>query len=204
VNGRRLPSPAMIVACLALLAAIGGTAFAAAKIDGADIAKDTVTGKQIKESTVKNVPSAKRAKRAKSADRAETAQRVAGQNVDDLKVRWLLVNEQGQIAEQSGGFRVIEAYDSDDNVYIDAGEPLAGHGLVATIAAANLGDPYSPAGSNPNFAGEISIARCQTTAVFCAPAGTRPGDAFVVSPRNSDGSATDGTDRKRFYVEVTE
>jgi hypothetical protein len=194
----------MIVACLALLVAIGGTAFAAAKIDGADIEKDTVTGKQIKESTVKRVASAKRAKRAKFADRAETAQRVAGQNVDDLKVRWLLVNEQGQITEQSGGFHVIEAYGSDENVYIDAGEPLAGHGLVATIAFANLGDEYTPAGPLPNSAGEISIGRCATDAVNCTPVGSRPGDAFVVSPRKSDGSPTTPGHRKRFYVELTE
>jgi hypothetical protein len=204
VNGRRLPSPAMIVACLALLAAIGGTAFAAAKIDGADIEKDSVTGKQVKESTLKKVDTARRASKAKFADRADTAQRVAGQNVDDLRVRWLLVDEQGQIAEQSGGFRVIEAYDSDDNVYIDAGEPLAGHGLVATIAVSNQIDVYAPAGPDPNFAGEIAIARCGTTAVTCAPVSTRPADAFIVSPRNSNGTATDNTNRKRFYVELTE
>ena len=194
----------MIVACLALLAAIGGTAFAAAKIDGADIEKDTVTGKQIKESTVKRVASAKRAKRAKFADSAETAQRVAGQNVDDLRVRWLLVDEQGRIDEQSGGFRVIEAYGGDENVYIDAGEPIADHGLVATIAISNRVDVYSPAGPDPNYAGEIAVGRCQTAAIQCDPVFVRPGDAFVVSPRNSDGSETDPTNRKRFYVQLTE
>ena len=58
------PSPALVVASVALVVALGGTAFAApirhlvASIDGADIQKNTVTGKQVKESTLATVPDA--------------------------------------------------------------------------------------------------------------------------------------------------
>ena len=69
MSRRKLPSPAMIVACLALMVAIGGSAYAASKINGKDIKKDTVTGKQIKEKTVKNVASAKKAKKAKDSNK---------------------------------------------------------------------------------------------------------------------------------------
>jgi hypothetical protein len=65
---RHRPSPTTIIACIALFAALGGTAFAATKLSGnkikkASIAgnrlkKDTLTGKQIKESTLGTVPSA--------------------------------------------------------------------------------------------------------------------------------------------------
>lgn len=93
---RRLPSPSMVVAFLALLAAIGGTAVALPgknKVDRNDIRKNAVTGKTIKSNAVtgakvKNdslrgtdilepslgtVPSANRANTANSADRANTA-----------------------------------------------------------------------------------------------------------------------------------
>ena len=104
---KKLPSPAMIVACLAMIAAIGGTAYAASKINGKDIKSNSVTGKQIDEKTVKNVASAKKAKTAKTATMADTATNattadsakdadaVGGQDPEDLKVRWLLLNEQG-------------------------------------------------------------------------------------------------------------
>ena len=68
------PSPAMIVACVALVAAIGGSAYAASKINGKDIKSNTVTGKQVKESTLGTVDKAKVAKRAKKADTATSAE----------------------------------------------------------------------------------------------------------------------------------
>ncbi|MDT4918498.1 MAG: hypothetical protein QOH89_3198, partial [Pseudonocardiales bacterium] len=68
------PSPALVVASLALAVALGGTAFAAplrnlvASINGATIQdhsiagvklkNDTVTGKQVKESSLGTVPNA--------------------------------------------------------------------------------------------------------------------------------------------------
>jgi hypothetical protein len=65
---RKRPSPTTIIACIALFAALGGTAFAATKLSGNKIKKssipgnrlkkDTLTGKQIKESTLGTVPSA--------------------------------------------------------------------------------------------------------------------------------------------------
>ncbi len=138
-----VPSPAMIVACLALLLAIGGSAYAASKINGKQIKQNTVTGKQIKESTLKGV---KKAKKAKDANKLK------GEKPDAFKSRWLLIGGNGQILEQTGGFKILDAYQTNANVYIDAGESVEGHGLTATIAIVNKGDLYSPTGvTDTNF-----------------------------------------------------
>ena len=47
------------------------------------------------------------------------ADRVDGVEAAALKTRWLLVNEAGQIEEQSGGFTILDAYQTNQNVYID-------------------------------------------------------------------------------------
>lgn len=146
------------------------------------------------------------------------ADRVDGQNAAEIaaagaaagRTRWALVNTAGDIEAQSGGFKVLDAYQTNNNIYIDAGEDLTNNGITATIAIQNQN---VPAGGN-GFGGEISVSRCQITGVVeCAPANSKNVNAFVVSPRNSDGTATgnggtpnnnaDDTPRKRFYVTIT-
>jgi hypothetical protein len=51
-NMLRPPSPAMIVALLALCVALGGSAYAASKINGKNIRNGTITGKKIKNRTI--------------------------------------------------------------------------------------------------------------------------------------------------------
>ncbi|HEX3239678.1 MAG TPA: hypothetical protein VHR18_06035 [Solirubrobacterales bacterium] len=208
---KRRPSPAMIVGVLALVMAMAGTSVAALNgplngnqikkqsIGAGKLKKKTLTGFQINTNKLGTVPKAQSAAQADSLSPGGSA---------PLQTRWLLLNEAGQIEEQSGGFTVIDAYGTNANVYINSGSSLAGHGLTATIAIQNKVDlGAGEAGPDPNFQGEVSVARCQTVAVECAPPGAKTPNALVVSPRNSDGSATAGTamnPRKRVYVEVTE
>ena len=81
---RRLPSPALFVASVALVFAVaGGVSFAASKISGNTIKKNslpgnrikknTVTGKQVKESSLGKVPSATNADNATNATNANNA-----------------------------------------------------------------------------------------------------------------------------------
>ncbi|HYF27313.1 MAG TPA: hypothetical protein VD931_16325, partial [Baekduia sp.] len=107
--------------------------------------------------------------------------------------RWALVNEQGQIEAQSGGFRVVTAYPggADQNVYLDTGEDVRTRGLTATIAF----------GPNPN--GEVAAGACGLETVTCAANGTENANTIVVSPRLSNGDATAADSRRRFYVTVT-
>ena len=79
---RYLPSPAMVVACLALLVALGGTSYAASQlarnsvgtihlkngaVTGIKVRSNTLTGTQIRESGLGRVPSAATATTAGSA-----------------------------------------------------------------------------------------------------------------------------------------
>jgi hypothetical protein len=92
-SGRLRPSPALVVACLALFVALGGTVLAATKIDGKTIkvkslpgnrleigslpgnriAPGSVTGSRIDVGTLGEVPTAAHAGAADSARHAETA-----------------------------------------------------------------------------------------------------------------------------------
>jgi len=139
--------------------------------------------------------------------------------------RWVLINAAGEIEAQSGGFEVEAAYPTlmntaptgspdnslraNGNVYIDANEDLTNNGIVSTIALQNSvdqngdGNTNGRGGNSFEFAGEISNSICGLMGTACAPPGTNTTDYFVVSPRNSDGSVTTGTQRKRFYVIIT-
>jgi hypothetical protein len=132
------------------------------------------------------------------------AAKAAADGSNAAKTRWFLLDEKGAIVEQSGGFTVIDAYDTNQNAYIDSGEELADNGLGATISIQNLVDVDGAEGADPNFQGEVSVSRCQIpNVVECAPAGSKNTKALVVSPRDSDGEPTTATTRKRVYVTVT-
>lgn len=132
------------------------------------------------------------------------ADTVDGVGSAGLKTRWFLLDESGQIAAQSGGFTVLDRYATNQNVYVDSGASLDGHGLTATIAATNQIDQTGDGTADPNFGGEASVGECQTAALVCAPANAKTTSALVVAPRNSDGSVTAAGARKRVYVQVTE
>jgi hypothetical protein len=197
-------TPATAIATIALAAAIGGTSYAATKIDTGDIANDAITARQIENGSLKGQDFKEGGlKGTDIADGKVGLQDLSSDAIAALKPRWLLLDEQGQIEEQSGGFTVLDAYTTNNNVYIDAGSTLEGHGLSATIALQNKLDLDGAAGADPSFNGQVSIARCQTAAVECAPATAKVPNAFVVSPRQDDGSATGPASRERVYVEIT-
>jgi hypothetical protein len=87
------PSPALVIAVIALFVALGGTGYAATKVNGKNlkrntvpgkalknravtggkVANDTITGRQVRESTLGRVPSATSATTAGSATTAAAA-----------------------------------------------------------------------------------------------------------------------------------
>lgn len=202
--GNRRITPATVIATISLVVAIGGTSYAATKIDTADIANNAITARQVENGSLKGKDFKEGG--LKGTDIADGKITLADLNdaaVAALKPRWLLLNEAGAIEEQSGGFTVLDAYTTNDNVYIDAGTTLEGHGLSATVALQNKLDLGGNAGADPSFNGQVSIARCQTASVECAPANSKVPNAFVVSPRQDDGTATGPASRERVYVEIT-
>lgn len=85
---RRIPSPAMVVACIALMVALGGTSYAAialaansvgtkqlkrGAVTGVKVRNNALTGVQIAESKLARVPSAANATNADKADEATMA-----------------------------------------------------------------------------------------------------------------------------------
>lgn len=227
----RKPTPAFAVAVAALIVSLSGTSYAIATIGSSDIkngsiqgrdimtgqvfssdiANGTLLGEDFKAGTLKKgatgatgpagtqgATGAPGPAGANGADGADGAQGVA--------TRWVLIDETGAIVEASDdGFTVVDAYVTNANVYIDAGEDLTDNGIVVSIATQNLVDRDGlDMDAEPNFAGEISGSRCQIPgAVECAPMVAKNTNSFVVTPRDSAGAVTTGTNRIRFYVVIT-
>ena len=88
---RYVPSPAMVIACIALTVALAGTSYAAIRlpansvgtaqlkkgaVTGAKVKKNSITGTQIRETTLERVPKALQADSADSADTAAALGRI--------------------------------------------------------------------------------------------------------------------------------
>ncbi len=113
--------------------------------------------------------------------------------------RFFLLDENGNIVEQSGGFTVVSKPGTNGqpaanpNVYIGAGTSLVGKGLSATIAG-------------PALDGDAAVARCASTAVIstavtCDPAGTNNDNTLVVRALANNNTVTSAP--RRVYVHVT-
>jgi hypothetical protein len=210
----RTPTPSFVLSAAALLVALGGTGYAVATIDGADVRNGSLTGKDVKNQSLTT----------KDIANGSIKPKDLRPGVIPVATRWVLVNAAGQIEAQSGGFEVKAAYGAGAtgvtvpggaiaNVYIDANEPLDDNSIVSSIALQNVVEQNANGNTNglavgpdanPEFSGEIASTRCGITGVVgCAPTGTNDVNHFVVSPRLSDGSPTTAEDRKRFYVIIT-
>src|SRR5688572_6664598 len=162
---RRRPSPATLVAVLALVVATGGTSYAAVKITGEDIQNNSITGKDIRDDSVTGKDVKKRSLKANDFAPGQLkagpqgpvgSQGPAGPQGPAGAGRWVLINAAGQIEAQSGGFSVTAAYPvlpntatppapdnslrANGNVYINANEPLTDNGAFAVVALQNAVD----------------------------------------------------------------
>ena len=222
----RRPTPSILVSSAALVVALGGTGYAAATLTGKDIKNGTLTSADVANGSLKT-------KDFKSGQLPAGEQGRPGADGADGIGRWALVDRNGAIVAQSGGFTIRSAYDIVNNsgaavptgalgnVYIDANEPLDDNGIVVSIALQNQLDQNNDAvmngratgpDANPEFSGEITATVCGIPGIVgCAPNGANTINTFVVSPRMSDGSLTqtgtgtpaDPNTHKRFYVILT-
>ena len=223
----RRPSYSNVMATAAMFIALGGTSYAAAKITGAEVRDGTLTGRDVRNDSlsgrdVRNDSLSGRDVRDGSLRAADIApgqiptgprgpQGVAGPKGDKGDPgpggRWLLIDETGTIEQQSGGFRVISKPGingqpaSNPNVYVDTGSTLVGKGLSASTAIQNRLDRDGNGTADPAFAGDAAVARCNTAAVTCAPAGTNEDDTLVVRSLADNTDVTSQT--RRVWVQVT-
>jgi hypothetical protein len=213
------PSPAFVIACIALFASMGGVSYAVAtgSIDSREIKDNTIRAQDIRANSITESEV-----RRRSLDGTDIKiERVGGNAVKEQvleldkigripasSVRWALVNENGDIEEQSGGFTVVSKPGingqptTNPNVYINAGSSLVGRGLIATTAIQNRLDRGGSPDPDPAFAGDVAVGRCNTAAINCVPAGTNIDDVLVVRSLADNSNVASQT--RRFYVEVTE
>jgi len=210
----RRPSYSNVMATAAMFIALGGTSYAAVKITGAEVRDGTLTGRDVRNGSLSGRDV--RNGSLRSADIApgqipagpRGPQGVAGPKGDrGPGGRWLLIDETGTIEQQSGGFRVISRPGingqpaSNPNVYVDTGSTLIGKGLSASTAIQNRLDRDGNGTADPAFAGDAAVARCNTAAVTCAPAGTNEDDTLVVRSLADNTDVTSQT--RRVWVQVT-
>jgi hypothetical protein len=182
------PSPAMVIALLALIVAVGGTAYAAKKIGTKMLKNGAVKEKKIANGAVSS---------GKLADKAVTAAKLADASVgrgkleSDQQVMWAYVAG-NTIVNQSGGISVIAGSGGGAN-FIRFPAQLPGRAVIATIGSGQGNGEISSAvcgGTVPN-ANEVQV--CNTTSGADNTTSTAK-----IETANSAGAATP----KNFYVAV--
>ncbi|HEU4702119.1 MAG TPA: hypothetical protein VFS37_06510 [Conexibacter sp.] len=193
----RRPSPGLVIAVVALVLALGGGAYAAATITGADIRNGSITGKDVKNGSLtgkdvkKNSLTGKQVKESSlgQVPSAADADTLAGQPPSAFESDWVLVQGTAggaTVLAQSGGISVARL---GLGVYsVDLGESAVRRPLSATI---NLG----------GGAGFVSAAPCGGTAnnpggVNCG--GVNDNNHVLVATQATNGAAADRT----FYLAV--
>src|ERR671925_558240 len=163
------PSPAMVVACLALLIALGGTSYAAIQA----LPRNSVTTVQVKNGSLL----------ARDFRRGQIPRGPAGPqgppgSAANLAIRWALVRADGGIAAQSGGITL-------------AAKPSAGTYILSFGTAVN-GRPILASGA---YAADAGDQRGETTAGPCGGGGegatcttANTSSSVFVQTRNNAGS----------------
>ena len=233
----------LAIAVSALFIAVGGPAYAAGLISGAQIRNSTIKGIDVRNNSltgldIKNlkrgdfapgqIPTGERGATGATGPKGDTgaagAAGAAGAVGPAGPARWVLVNRDGAIEAQSGGFRIANAYPAggagEGNVYIDSGDAnLTNNGIVASIALENqyslkgAGGPAigmtdgtlvngrnTAADANPEFSGEISATKCAVGTGPNAVAGVT--GVVACAPVDSAANGGDGvtTNRDRYFV----
>jgi hypothetical protein len=167
LRSRRLPSPALMVACLALLVALAGTGYAAIALP-----RNSVTTVQVKDFSLL----ARDFKRGQLPAGKQGPPGPAGPA--GAGARWALVGPSGAIIAQSGG---ITARHAGDGYYVlDFGSAVTGHLILASYSrssddrgsrgtiwagpcttATNEGD-NCVTGNDPRFVAVITYSTTQT------------------------------------------
>ncbi|MDP9135840.1 MAG: hypothetical protein M3N56_13565 [Actinomycetota bacterium] len=194
-----------VMATVAVFVALGGTSYAAVTITGADVRDGSLTGADVRDNSLgqRDVDDD-----AVGSGEVRDGSLRARHFRSNVLPRWLLVDEAGNITEQSGGFTVISKPGingqpaTNPNIYIDAGSNLAGKGLSATIALQNRVDRTGDGVADPAFNGQASVGRCNSSAVNCVPTGTNEDDTLVVRALVDNTNVASQT--RRVWVTVTD
>ena len=185
---RHRPSPAMVVACLALTIALGGTSYAAVNlprnsVGAVQLKKNVVTSAKVKNFSLLRADF----KRGQLPAGPRGPQGLPGpkgdQGIQGPGAQWATVNTTGTVVRQSGGITASKV--QTGGYVVTFPEAVTGHLILATPALA--GDlttrGASIAGPCVDFAascGAANIARSVTVFTMSAT-GTQQDHAFTVA-----------------------
>jgi hypothetical protein len=156
MNRLRIPSPALVIACLALFVALGGVAYAAATIDSSDIVDGSIRNRDFKDGTLRG-QEAKRNGFGGGAIKETTLDasqldandigKVPGAGLADGLSRHAVVTATGTLSRGRGATSAARTGEGQYQVVFDAD-------VKACTYFATLGDPAD--GAPP--AGEIGVS----------------------------------------------
>src|SRR5215210_3342543 len=180
------PSPGLVIACLALLLALGGTGYAASQA----LPRNSVTSIQVKDRSL-----LARDFRAGQIPRGPAGPAgpqgpagPAGPAGGSASARWALVRPDGGIAAQSGGI-TLAAKPSAGTYILSFGSQVSGRPIIASAGyAADASDSRGETSAGPCGGG--------TEGRTCATGDTNSN--VFVQTRNDNGVPTDHS----FYVAV--
>jgi hypothetical protein len=161
---KRRPSPAMIVAMIALCLGLGGSAIAAGDLTKQDVKK--IAKKQAKKQLKANVAGShvNLADKATTATKADNADKLGGKSAADV-IRWAHIDSDGSLVAGSG---LTPSGEGGGEYFVTATRSLVDCGVVATnvgspgqtFALYNLGPGHNP---DPN---SINLHRLNATGAF--------------------------------------
>jgi len=207
-----MPSPALVVAGIALFISLGGVSYA--------VATGSIDSREIKDNTIRSVDM-----RSSSITEREIRRRsLDGTDIKVNRVGGNAVKEEVLELDKLGKVPSAKAADSAANAALLGGksadqlatrwalvneagaiEAQSGGFSIVNCYASNA-NCYLRAGEDvrdngmvatvsvansdgsPIFAGEIGAAACGATTVDCTPPSTEANDVLVVAPRESDGT----------------
>lgn len=150
----RRPSPALVVACIALLVALGGTSIAAVNalpknsVGTAQLKKDAVVSSKVKDGTLKAADFASGQLQAGPAGPPGPPGAAGAAGPPGPGARWALVNASGAIVASSGNVSMT-SHVAPGTYVLDFGEAVNGKLLVAVASAATAG-----------LRGDVIVAPC--------------------------------------------
>jgi hypothetical protein len=181
----RPPSPGLVIACVALLLALGGTGYAAVQA----LPRNSVTSIQVKDRSLlaKDFKPGQIPRGPAGPAGPAGPQGPAGPAGGSAASKWALVRPDGGIAAQSGGI-TLAAHPSGGTYILNFGSAVTGHPILASGA----------------YAGDTGDQRGETTAGPCGggsegrtcPTGFDTTSHVFIQTRTNDGLPGDHA----FYV----
>ena len=149
---RLVPSPSMVIACLALLLVLGGSAYAATRlprnsVTTVQVKNHSLLARDFKAGSFRVDPLALQVRRPAGPGRAAGPAGPSG----SASIKWALVRPDGGIAAQSGGI-MLAAKPSAGTYILRIGSTVTGKPIIASAG----------------YAGDSSGGRGETSAVRAA------------------------------------